>query len=168
MYTLERAKLEECAQCVEIIRDGRAFQQEQGFEQWTQEYPSVSLIEQDLREGGGYLFKIDGQSAGYMYLSFDGDSSYADIDGAWRSDEPYAVVHRIALRRQMAGRGLSSAIFAAIESLCRARGVFCIRIDTDKKNARMQHVLEKNGFVRCGYVLFEGDRKMAYDKLIRT
>ena len=27
------------------------------------------------------------------------------------------------------------------------------------------HVLEKNGFVRCGIVMFEGDAKLAYDCL---
>lgn len=166
MNTLERARPEEFEACYRIICEGRAFQQEQGFVQWTQAYPGEALIRQDLDEGSGYLFKLDGQPAGYMYLSFDGDPTYDEIEGAWRSDGEYAVVHRIALSRRFAGRGLSSAVFDAVAELCRDRGAACIRIDTDAKNGRMQHVLEKNGFVRCGYVLFEGDRKLAYDKLL--
>ena len=63
------------------------------------------------------------------------------------------------------GKGLSTLVFEAIRDLCRERGISCIRIDTDSKNQRMQHVLEKNGFVRCGYVLFEGDKKLTYDNL---
>lgn len=166
MNTLERARPEEFEACYRIICEGRAFQQEQGFVQWTQAYPGEALIRQDLDEGSGYLFKLDGQPAGYMYLSFDGDPTYDEIEGAWRSDGEYAVVHRIALSRRFAGRGLSSAAFDAVAELCRDRGAACIRIDTDAKNGRMQHVLEKNGFVRCGYVRFEGDRKLAYDKLL--
>ena len=163
MNTLEQAKAHELSDCIRIIREGREFQQEQGFIQWTEEYPNPRLIEEDIRTGGGWLFKIDGEPAGYMFLTFDGDPSYLAPECAWGADVPYVAVHRIALSRKFAGRGLSTAVFDAIRSLCRARGIGCIRIDTDKKNARMQHVLEKNGFTRRGYVLFEGDKKLAYD-----
>ena len=165
MYTLEPAKAHELPLCISILREGRAFQQEQGFTQWTDEYPNPALIEQDIREQQGYLFKIDGEAAGYMYLSFDGDPTYPSIEGQWRADIPYAVVHRIAFSRRFAGRGLSTAAFGAVQKLCEEKGFRSIRIDTDKKNQRMQHVLEKNGFVFCGYVLFDGDKKWAYEKL---
>ena len=166
MYTLEPAKPHELDLCIAILREGRAFQQEQGFTQWTDEYPSAALIAQDIREGSGWLFKIDGEAAGYMYLCFDGDPTYASIEGQWLSDMPYLVVHRIALSRRFAGRGLSTAVFGAIASLCNARGLRSIRIDTDKQNERMQHVLKKNGFTFCGYVLFDRDKKWAYEKLL--
>ena len=165
MNTLAPAKPEELAVCLDIVREGRLFQQEQGFIQWTEEYPSAALIEQDIREQRGYLMKVGGEPAGYMFLSFDDDPSYRPPECAWRADVPYAAVHRIAFSRRFAGRGLSSRAFDLIRGLCRKKGVACIRIDTDKKNLRMQHVLEKNGFVRCGYVLFEGDKKLAYDNL---
>lgn len=165
MYTLEPAKPEELSLCISILREGRAFQQEQGFTQWTDGYPNPALIEQDIREQQGYLFKADGEAAGYLYLSFDGDPTYPDIEGQWRADIPYAVVHRIAFSRRFAGRGLSTVAFGAVQQLCEKKGFHSIRIDTDKKNQRMQHVLEKNGFKFCGYVLFEGDKKWAYEKL---
>jgi RimJ/RimL family protein N-acetyltransferase len=165
MYTLEPAGKDDLDLCVSILREGRAFQQEQGFTQWTDDYPNPTLIENDIREQQGYLFKIDGEAAGYMYLSFDGDPTYPDIEGAWRANLPYAVVHRIAFSRRFAGRGLSTTAFGAVQNLCEEKGFHSIRIDTDKKNARMQHVLEKNGFVFCGYVLFAGDKKWAYEKL---
>ena len=166
MNTLERAKPEELDVCFDIICEGRAFQQEQGFVQWTHAYPGKDLIREDLKAGEGYLYKMDGQPAGYMYISFDGDPAYQDPTCGWRTDGAYAVVHRIALSRRFAGRGLSGMVFEAIAEMCREKGVPCIRIDTDEKNGRMQHVLEKNGFVRCGHVLFEGDMKLAYDKLL--
>lgn len=165
MITLAPARSEELGACLSIIREGRMFQQEQGFIQWTEDYPSAELIGQDVREGSGYLMKIDGEPAAYMFLSFDDDPAYQPPECAWSADVPYVAVHRIAFARRFAGRGLSGAAFALIRDLCREKGVSCIRIDTDKKNQRMQHVLEKNGFVRCGYVLFEGDKKLAYDNL---
>ena len=165
MYTLTQARIDELTTCIEIIREGRTFQQEQGFIQWTEAYPSPALIENDILEGGGYLFKIDGVPAGYMYLAFDGDPAYSEETCRWRADVPYVVVHRLALSRRIAGRGLSRAVFESIRDLCRQRQIGCIRIDTDSHNKRMQHVLQKCGFVRCGTVLFEGDPKLTYDNL---
>ena len=43
-----------------------------------------------------------------------------------------------------------------------------LRIDTHHDNKVMQHVIEKNGFTRCGtiYLLTEnGDPRIAYEKL---
>jgi RimJ/RimL family protein N-acetyltransferase len=163
MHTLTQAKPEELGACIEIISEGRAFQQEQGFIQWTESYPHSSLLEEDIRTGGGYLFRIDGEPAAYMFLSFDGDPDYSANTCNWRKEVPYVVVHRIAIARRFAGCGLSAAVFETIRGLCRTKGIGCIRIDTDSRNKRMQHVLDKCGFVRCGTVLFEGDPKLTYD-----
>ena len=46
---------------------------------------------------------------------------------------------------------------------------FCdnIRMDTHEDNKIMQHLLEKNGFIRCGTVhIFNGDPRIAYQKII--
>lgn len=44
MYALELAKAEEIALCNEIIRQGRQFQREQGFVQWTEDYPNIDTL----------------------------------------------------------------------------------------------------------------------------
>lgn len=76
MNTLVPAKPEELNVCIGILREGRMFQQEQGFTQWTEDYPTPALIEEDIRTGSGYLMKIDGEPAAYMFLSFDDDPAY--------------------------------------------------------------------------------------------
>ena len=79
---------------------------------------------------------------------------------------PYAVIHRMAFDRRFVGRGLSAAALRLAEDLCREQGVAAIRIDTDPRNRRMQHILEKNGCRRCGTVLFQGSGKVAFDKAL--
>lgn len=165
MKQLEPAKLEELEEYGKIIEDARLFQQEQGFVQWTKEYPNTEIIRRDIETGKGYALKVDGQTAGYLFLDFEGDASYKEIEGEWKWDGAYAAMHRIALSRSFRGQGLSDAVFGLAQELCREQKISCIRIDTDSENLRMQHVLEKNGFVRCGTVLFEGSPKLAYEKL---
>ena len=44
MYALELAKAEEIALYNEIIRQGRQFQREKGFVQWTEDYPNIDTL----------------------------------------------------------------------------------------------------------------------------
>lgn len=164
METLELAKPEELSQCNAMIQSGREFQKEQGFVQWTEDYPNRDTLCEDIRTQKGYVVKLDGQIAGYMCIDFDGEPAYENIEGEWQTQEPYVVVHRMAFGREFRGKGLAGKTFRLIEQLCVSKGVRSIRIDTDFPNKRMQHVLEKNGFTQRGVIVFQGSGKLAYDK----
>lgn len=167
MIILEKATAEEAAICYEIIDSGRQFQRQQGFVQWADDYPSPETIRNDIQNQKGYILRIDGKIAGYMYIDFDGEPAYENIKGEWRSYESYAVVHRMAFSPEYRRTGLSSAAWELIEKLCLSRDIHYIRADTDFKNKRMQHVLEKNGFKKCGIIFFVDSEEFAYDKLLK-
>lgn len=167
MNTLELAAMEHAEEYYGILDMGRKFQREQGFTQWTEDYPTLDTVREDIRGGKGYALLADGKIAGYMCVDFDGEPAYADIKGAWRWEGAYAVVHRMAFSAAYRGMGLADAAFGLIEELCRQKAVSIIRVDTDFPNKRMQHILEKNGFVNCGTILFQGGAKLAYDKRLQ-
>ncbi len=164
MYTLELAQPAELAVCYAMIEAGRAFQQAQGFVQWTADYPNLDTIRSDIRDQKGYVVRADGEIAGYLCIDFDGEPAYAKIDGAWHTAEPYAVVHRMAFDSRFRGQGLAGTTFRLVETLCREKAVPSIRVDTDFPNKRMQHILEKAGFSQCGVIVFQGSGKLAYEK----
>lgn len=166
-YELTQAVPEELPAYMEILDAGRAFQRQQGFLQWPDGYPDQASVEQDIRQGKGCALRVDGQLAGYLYIGFDGDPAYPQIKGAWRYDRPYAVIHRIALAPGFRGRGLADVAFRLAGELALAKGVDCLRIDTDEKNQRMRHILQKNGFACCGTVVQGGGDRLAYDKLLK-
>lgn len=164
MYTLEQAQMSFIDLCYRIIDEGRNFQREQGFTQWTDDYPNIDTIRDDIMNEKGYVLKVDELIAGYMCIDFDGEPAYDKIDGKWHTTEPYAVVHRMAFNKDFRGMGLADITFRLIDKLCRSKNVTSIRVDTDFPNKRMQHILEKNGFVKRGIVIFQGSGKLAYDK----
>lgn len=164
MITLELAAVEDTVKCYEIIDMGRKFQQEQGFTQWTEDYPNLQTIEKDISEHKGYVVKVDDAIAGYMCIDFSGEPAYEEIDGKWNSSEAYAVVHRMAFDPKFRGIGLSDTVWKLIEEYCQKNNIRYIRVDTDFPNKRMQHILEKNGYVKCGIITFQGSGKIAYDK----
>ena len=164
MYSLVKAEPEDLEICYQIIDSGRNFQRAQGFTQWTDDYPNIDTIKNDIKNSKGYVVKADGVIAGYMCIDFDGEPAYLNIDGEWGTSEPYAVVHRMAFSEKFRGQGLADIAFRLIDELCIAENVRSIRADTDFPNKRMQHILEKNGYVRRGIIIFQGSGKIAYDK----
>ncbi len=166
MYTLELAREADVQRCGEILDEGRAFQRAQGFVQWTEDYPNTNTIREDIQNRKGYVIRFDGAIAAYLCIDFDGEPAYREIQGAWQTEEPYAVVHRMAFADEFRGRGLTETAFRLIEALCRENGVQSLRVDTDPSNQRMQHILEKNGFSHRGTIFFQGGERMAYDKAL--
>lgn len=79
--------------------------------------------------------------------------------GEWRSDTPYAVLHRVASDGTV--RGIAAAMFAFAKE--RADH---LRIDTHQDNLPMQGASIKAGFERAGVVyVSDGTPRVAFDWL---
>ena len=141
---------------LEIFAHARAFMAQTGNPtQWPATYPGAELMQQIAR---GVCYVLEGNArpeATFCYIPGP-EPTYAEIyDGGWPDDAPYATIHRMA----SAGRvhGAAAICFA----WCAARGL-PLRADTHADNKVMQHLLEKNGFVRCGNItLADGTSRIA-------
>ena len=149
---------------MKILAEARAFQRAEGFVQWEDDYPSPELIVTDIAEKKAFLIKYCGEVAGYVRIDGDGDPEYDTLLGEWHTDGKYAVIHRLAFGDDFRCKGLSVEAFSLIEGYCALRQINNIRIDTDFPNLRMQHVLEKCGYQKCGIVTLSAGKRIAYDK----
>lgn len=169
METLTPAQMDEIDICLQIINDGKIFQHEQGFTQWTDDYPNRKTLLDDIHKQKGYVLKIDGSIACYMCIDFDGEPAYQNIKGKWlTASEAYAVIHRMAFGHTFRNSGLTAVVFPLIEESCLSKNIGSIRVDTDFPNKRMQHILKKHGFIYCGTVVFQGSDKLAYEKVLTS
>ena len=100
---------------------------------------------------------------GYCCIIIGDEPAYHVIDGSWKTDHPYAVVHRMAFKKECRGRALSKEAIALIKEYCLANGIKAIRVDTQDENKVMQHILDREGFEYCGLVTFDGGPKLAYE-----
>ena len=93
-----------------------------------------------------------------FYFAIENDPTYEIItDGAWSSDKPYGVLHRIA------GDG-SGGILKAAMAFAREKSNY-LRIDTHENNLVMQNALRKLGFRKCGIIFVEdGTPRIGYDR----
>lgn len=129
--------------------------------QWSDKYPDEETLLNDIARGELYIAHDGNEIYGVFMLSFSGEDTYKEIQGAWINDEPYAVIHRIA----SFGKGknlLEEAIDFAFEKTNN------IRIDTHEDNNIMRTLLKKLGFIYTGIIhLKNGDERRAY-QLIKS
>ena len=141
---------------LQIYAQARRFMAENGNPtQWDSGYPSQEMLAEDIRRGRLFAIAEDGQICGVFMFFIGEDPTYAYIEGSWRSNAPYGVIHRVA--------GAGGGIFAAVLAYCKSQ-ISHLRIDTHADNKPMQHVVEKAGFVRRGIIyLADGSPRIAYD-----
>jgi hypothetical protein len=88
----------------------------------------MDTIRSDIQNAKAYIIKMDDRIAGYMCIDFDGEPAYADIQGTWRAQKPYAVIHRMAFQKEFRGIGLTDLTFKLIEKLCIQNDIYYIRV----------------------------------------
>lgn len=149
-----------------IFAQAQRFFKANGIDQWQNGYPNRQTIEADIRRRYGYVLEYGHRIVATAAVSFDGEPTYQRIeDGNWSTNEPYAVVHRMAVDVTEKGIGRASVIMRNVEAMCRKRGINTIRIDTHRDNRPMQRLLAKNHFRRCGLIfLADGSERIAFDK----
>lgn len=160
---LRKAKDTEAAACYQCIEAARAYHKSLGFEQWHADYPTLRTVEDDIKNGTAYVFDEEGSPIGYCCVIVGEEPAYLVIDGAWKTERPYAVIHRMALGKNARGKGLSKTAFSLLKDACAQQGVDAIRVDTQEENTVMQHILLREGFEYCGLITFDGGPKLAYE-----
>ncbi len=130
-----------------IYDAARAFMRAHGnATQWPEGTPSAEQLAADIAAGGSYVCEVDGRVVATFAFLPGPDECYDVIeDGQWRSDTPYAVLHRVA------SDGTVHGIAAAMFTFAKER-IDHLRIDTHQDNLPMQGAIAKAGFKRAGIV----------------
>lgn len=183
-YTIRRASVQDKERICEIYAFARKFMAENGNpNQWKNNNPSEQVIDNDIINGNLYVIEetfkeqqknqqikdeqmnksaddINSRIHGVFYFRTGEDDTYNVIEnGSWLSDDTYGTIHRVA------GDGQIHGVLTMAVQFCEQR-IKHLRIDTHNDNKIMQHVIEKNGFTRCGIIYVEdGSERIAYEKL---
>ena len=151
-----------------IIKQAQSHFKKNGINQWQNNYPNIEVIDNDMNVGNSYVLLKDKKIVATVAIAFSGEKTYEHIyEGAWISNDEYAVVHRIAVDSNHKGLGIASQILKYIEELCMNKGVSSIKVDTHEGNLSMQKLLRKNKFQYCGLIYLEDNSKrVAFEKTI--
>ena len=152
-------------QILKIYARARDFMAENGNpDQWKNGYPTRELLEEDIDTNRLFVYMVNGQMEAVFAFVLGADPTYAVIeDGQWLNDTlPYGTIHRLASAGKC--KGVASAVIEWCLEHCQS-----LRADTHSDNKIMQHLLETNGFTRCGIIhVADGSPRIAYQRMALT
>ena len=160
-YRLRPAAMDEIPVIWEIILQAKAQMYREGKHQWDENYPTVPILEHDVRKGWGYVLvpsENDSDIIAYGAVVFDGEPAYNGLwDGQWLSEQPYVVLHRLAVADRWKRQGMAVRY---------SRGIRSFKVDTNYDNFYMQRVFSSLGFTYCGRIRYDAGERMAYEKML--
>ncbi len=141
----------------QVFDIAREYQLERGIIQWAEGYPSEELILDDIARKAAYVaFNEADELVGVISVFTDPDPTYAEIEGEWLNDAPYATVHRIASNGKE--KGVGQKLLRWVQ-----KNHANVRIDTHEDNQPMKHILNKLGYKYTGVIYIEnGEARDAY------
>lgn len=158
MLHIRNATAQDLGQIMDIYKHAQGYMIQSGNPtQWGHVYPDAALIQSDICQNACMVICDETGIHGVFALFAGTDPTYARIDGRnWLNDAPYLTIHRIA------GDGTVHGLFGCAVSYCKGIAQN-IRIDTHADNKAMQHLIEANGFTRCGIIhVADGTPRIAY------
>ena len=150
-----------------IIQQAKNQMRKLNSKQWQDGYPAPENIASDIKHGYGYVLCSEDSVIAYGAVIFDGEPAYETIDGKWLSEEPYVVVHRLAVDDEVKQRGVATEFMHSVEQLSCEKGVFSFRADTNFDNHYMLKMLSAIGFSYCGEIKYDQGLRQAYEKILR-
>lgn len=166
---LRKTEKSEITAVMDIINDSIAGLKAAGIDQWQKGYPNAKSIENDIEQGWSYVLVEGNEILATLALCFQPDPNYEKIfEGDWINLEPYAVIHRIAVKMSRKGEGLALIAMKHCDEICIKNNVFSIKVDTHRKNHSMQRMLNKAGYQYCGIIyLIDGAERFGLQKVLR-
>lgn len=163
---LRKAETRDCDIIWDIIQQAIERRRIDGSNQWQQGYPNLGTVESDIEKGFGYVLTVDGEIAVYTALILNDEPAYSSIEGAWLSNGEFVVVHRVAIDKKFAGKGMVKILFDHIEEFTRSQHIQSIKVDTNFDNLAMLKILEAKGYTYCGEVFLAGGVRKAFEKVL--
>ena len=153
-----------------IIEDGRALLATQNSGQWQDGYPNRDTFVEDIKNQNLYVVLENNNLdniVGVCALTYHEDDYDHLYEGAWLTDLPYMVMHRIAVKKEYRNQGYGKDLFKVFIEVAQKKGYRSLRVDTHENNMRMRNILKEFGFVYCGKAILTPNKdRMVYEKVL--
>ncbi len=151
--TIEKGKLSEINQLFEIYLNGKNDLENKGIYQWTNHYPTRSIIENDLKKDVLFVLKNDKEIIGAINISEEQETEYETIN--WEFDNSKVlVIHRLVIDPKYQGKGYARKLMDFAEKFAKENNYSSIRLDAYTQNKRVLDFYKKRKYFIRGNVNF--------------
>ncbi len=157
---IEKGTLSEINQLFQIYLNGKKDLEKNGIYQWTDNYPTRAIIENDLKKGFLFVLKNGKEIIGAINISEEQEHEYETIN--WRFDNSKVlVIHRLVINPKYQGKGNARKLMDFAENFAIENNYSSIRLDAYSQNKRVIDFYEKRKYFNRGNVNFP-DREHAF------
>jgi len=153
----------------QIYLNGKNELERNGIYQWTNNYPTISIIESDLRRGVLYTLKNDNEIIGAINISEEQEIEYQSVN--WEFDNSkILVIHRLVINPKHQRQGYAQRLMDFAENFARENDYSSIRLDAYSQNNRVIEFYKKRNYCISGKVNFPEREQPFYcmEKEIKT
>jgi GNAT superfamily N-acetyltransferase len=128
-----------------ILKEAAAWLADRGEPLWRANDLDSESIAGEVAAGMYWLAYMGGEPAGCLRYQLE--------DALVWPDAPLgeaAYIHRLAVRREFAGSGVSAALIDWAKAHARNRGHAFLRLDCDAERGTLRALYERHGFVEAG------------------
>jgi GNAT superfamily N-acetyltransferase len=161
-----KATINDLSTIWKIIQGAIERRKKDGSNQWQDGYPNLSVLENDITNGNGFVLVNANEIVGYCAILINDEPEYERIVGKWITDSDFVVYHRVAIAEEHLGKGYAKKMLRFIEEFAIQNGIYSIKVDTNFDNAAMLKLLTDFEYVYCGEVYFRGSARKAFEKVV--
>ncbi len=152
---IEKANSAQLKEIFRIFIECRLSMEQARIFQWTEHYPAIRHISEDIENGHLYSLNQDGKSLAVINLSNVEEAEYAQVP--WDDkDGRCMVIHRLAVHPSSHRQGYARKLMDFAENFAREKGYTSIRLDAYSGNERVLRLYECRGYHKRGEVNFPG------------
>lgn len=148
-----KAKEDDVNNIMSMISECVKAMENQGIFMWNKDYPNSEVIEEDIKNGFGYVIKDNNNCIAYVCINEEQPQEYTQI--SWSDIVSKAlVIRRLSVHPECQGKGIAKKFMDFIEDYAVNNEYSCIRLDAYSENTGALRLYEKIGYKRLGQVFF--------------
>lgn len=124
-----------------LLEEAEAWLRQRGIPMWSPEELSPRALARAVAAGMHFVAEVDGEFAGTLRFQLRDPEFWPDL-----ADGDGAFVHRLAVRRRFAGKGVGEALLDWAAHRAADLGREYLRLDCDSDRPRLRAFYERNGF----------------------
>ncbi|MBV8275605.1 MAG: GNAT family N-acetyltransferase [Verrucomicrobia bacterium] len=141
MIEVKQASLPDLIAVSSILKEAADWLRVTGRSMWRDDELDADRIHQDVASGLFYLGHYDGAPAGTIKFQLEDHRFWPDLPG-----DDAAYVHRIAVKREFAGKGVATKMLDWAVNRAAALGRSHLRLDCEADRQALRAIYERFGF----------------------
>jgi ribosomal protein S18 acetylase RimI-like enzyme len=150
---IEKGQLRDLDELFQIYLNAKNDLEQSGIYQWTNNYPTKSIIENDLIQGVLYTLKNNHEIIGAINISEEQEAEYQSIHWDF-DDSKVLVIHRLVIDPKYQRRGYARKMMDYAEQYATENNYSSIRLDAYSQNPSVVELYKRRGYHIRGSIHF--------------